>query len=205
MRADPVFCPTPRRYTWDDFECHQRRNPNLMNFPLMPPLPKGEIPNEENFVMMIDSLLEKYDSVPDPSIVLTCKFLSLFKDCIQGFAELQHQKIMLSQFNNIDMGLAFDLQIGPLGDQIWGYYAHLQHMEAHYMITWEEIMATEFIYFPNSVFKQGAGPISLRYMALRKANTSAVYKKLELTVDELARQREIASNIERPWQADIDR
>lgn len=73
------------------------------------------------------------------------------------------------------------------------------------MNTWEEIMATKFLYFPNSVFWQGAGPLSLWYIALNKASTSAYYKLFELTAEEQARQQELAAHIEHPWQTDIDR
>lgn len=73
---------------------------------------------------------------------------------------------MLSRFSDKDTRLAFDLQIGHVEDQLWGYYAHLQNMESHYMNSWEEILATEFFYFPQSAFQPGARPLTLRYMAL---------------------------------------
>lgn len=83
MRIDLVFCPTPRQYTWDDFKRHQRCNPNLINFPQLPPPPiEEDLPDEKSFLMTIESKLEKYESAPDPSIVITCKFLRLFQDCI---------------------------------------------------------------------------------------------------------------------------
>jgi len=104
-----------------------------------------------------------------------------------------------------DTRLAFDLQIGPVGDQFWGYYATLQNMESHYMNSWEEMMAKEFFYFPNSIFTLGARPLSLRYMALRKANASADYKAIEQIEEQKKTQRELDLRIERPWRSKKDK
>ena len=139
---DPCFCPVPRRYTWPEYEEKLRRNPNLLNYPKLSPPASYQPLTEENFLETLSSLYDKYHEVPDVSCRMLCKFVNLFTGCIETFKNIQYQRTQMSKFSDADRGLAFDLQIGPVGDQMWGYYSRLQHIPAHFMNTWEEMMTT---------------------------------------------------------------
>lgn len=92
----------------------------------------------------------------------------------------------MSKFSDKDTGLAFDLQIGPVGDQVWGYYSRVQNLPKHFMITWEELMVTKFFMIPTHLFHPKAGPLQTRYVALQKASNTAHYKKDHLSLQQHA-------------------
>ena len=102
------------------------------------------------------------------------------------------------KFSDANTGLAFDLQIGPVGDQIWGYYSRLQYLPAHFMNTWEEMMVTEFLMIPTHLFHPEDGPLQTRYLELRAASNAIDYKRMNLSLEERARQHELQAVIERP-------
>lgn len=167
---------------------------------MLPSPPSDEPLTEVSFLMTIDSLLEKYKEVPNPSCMLMSKYLRLLKECVEGFKELQHQRTtLLNRFNERNTGMVFDLSIRLDTSQFWGYYARLQHMESHYMASWEEMSHNEFFY-PNSIFLRGAGPSMLRYNALRKASADADYKPVGFTDEEKERQYEIEVLLETPFR-----
>lgn len=90
MRTDPSFCPTARRYSWEEYRTIVQRNPNVVNFPTLPSPAIDEPFNETNFLITLDGILEKYKDVPNATCMLLCKFIKILSDCIKGFKELQH-------------------------------------------------------------------------------------------------------------------
>ena len=108
----------------------------------------------------------------------------------------------MSKFSDADTGLAFDLQIGLVGDQVWGYYSRLQHLPAHFMNTWEEMMTMEFLVLPTHLFHLEDGPLQTRYLALRAASNVVDYKRMNLSLEECARQQELQAAVEQPWSVD---
>lgn len=63
-------------------------------------------------------------------------------------------------------------------------------------------MSVVEFFYPISSFQPGAGPIQQKYIALREANASAIYKALPLTYKEKRWQKELDYHIERPYKHD---
>ena len=85
MRIDPTYCPTERRYTWDQYEKMLENNPNLLNFPrVASPHSYLEI-NDEWMAELCETLISYYDEVPDFTIVMFCKFLRLIHTLLTCF------------------------------------------------------------------------------------------------------------------------
>ena len=126
----------------------------------------------------------------------------MFTVCIETFKDIQYQRTQMYKFSDADTDLAFDLQIGPVGDQIWGYYSRLQHLPIHFMNTWDEMMITEFFMIPTHLFHPKDGPLQTKYLKLRKVSNFIDYKRTHLLVEERARQHELQAAIEQPWRLD---
>ena len=85
-----------------------------------------------------------------------------------------------------------------MGDQIWGYYSRLQHLSAHFMNTWEEMMVTELLMIPTHLFHPKDKPLQTRYLELIAVSNAIDYKRMNLTLVERAQQHELQAAIKRP-------
>lgn len=180
----PIFLPSGPSISWDDYERKLQRNLNLLNQPKLLSLTTDEPLTEAN---SLGSILDKYQEVLDVSCRMLCKFMRLFRACISTFKVIQYQRTLMSKFSDKETGLAFDLQIGSVGDQVWGYYSWLHHLPAHYMNTWEEMMVVEFLMLLTHLFHCEAGPLHTRYLALQAASNTADYQQANLTLEQRAR------------------
>ena len=50
LRIDPTFWPTPRQFSWKDYEELLKDNPNALNYPLLPEIPHDQPMNETWFL-----------------------------------------------------------------------------------------------------------------------------------------------------------
>ena len=55
---------------------------------------------------------------------------------------------------------------------------------------------------PTHLFHPEDGPLQTRYLALRAASNVVDYKRINLSLEERARQHELQAAIERPWSVD---
>ena len=70
--------------------------------------------------------------------------MQLLTTCLTTFQDVQHERSDWYKYDEPHQGLAFNLNEIPTEDQMWGYYARLQHLPSHFMRTWEEMMTTAF-------------------------------------------------------------
>lgn len=133
---DPCFFPVHRRYSWPKYEGKLKRNPNLLNFPKLPSLASDQSNIEENFIETLASILEKYVKVLDVSCKMLFKFMGIFRVCIDTLRtfNIKELKCPSSQMEIQGWNLIYT-KIGPLDDQLWGYYSRVHHLQAHYMKT----------------------------------------------------------------------
>ena len=65
MRIDQSFCPCKRRYTWEEFNKLQERQPYILNFPKIPgPSLEDEL-DEKWFIRQCQETLKLFQHVPE--------------------------------------------------------------------------------------------------------------------------------------------
>ena len=100
--------------------------------------------NETWFLETCSDIETKYTEVPDLRCQMLVKIVQLLMTCINTFQDVQHERTDWYKYDEPYQGLAFNLNELPTEDQMWGYYARLQHLPSHFMRTWEEMMTTAF-------------------------------------------------------------
>ena len=75
LRIDPTFCPTPRQFSWRDYEELLKDNPNTLNYPLLPEIPHDQPMNETWFLETCADIKAKYIEVLDLSYQMLVKIV----------------------------------------------------------------------------------------------------------------------------------
>ena len=167
LRIDPGYYPCRRRYSWANFEKVVHKNPFALNFPFIQSLKHfTEITKAWMSMHCMDSL-NKFADVPKNAIQMYCKVLRLLLICFDKFGDAKMQNMAHYKFNFGDQKLAWDFNIGPLPQQIYGLYGRVRFLLSFHMTTFEEMMQIGFIdgyllscFNPLAAYKQ-------RYIATR--------------------------------------
>ena len=134
IQSHPLFYPTQRRWTWEHWEkLHKEDLRVSYNFPV---LPVGSYDLQAKFRLALINLLEAWNLIPDPAIVVTCRFIKLVLLLTK-----------LPNYNDLEcssMRQNFDLSIGPNVQQIEHYYHKVKYLPSNYLQTFEDIFDTKF-------------------------------------------------------------
>lgn len=134
IRADPLFYPTERRWTWAQWELLKAKDARISyNFPK---LPVGEYSTLSQFQTAMINLIESWSLIPDPAMVATCRFLKVI--------------LLLTKLQNYDalecksMKMVFVLSKTPEVHQILHYFSKVKYIGGNYVITFEDMLDTRF-------------------------------------------------------------
>ena len=84
-RIDPTYCPTPRRYSWADFEKRQERNGSLLNFPKIASPPSYTVINDAWMAELCNTTIAYFEGVPDFTVQDVLQVLTTPRDTLDLF------------------------------------------------------------------------------------------------------------------------
>lgn len=102
MRIDPTFCPTPRMHSWEAFAHFYASNPYDLNWLVLPTPLEGQPITKTWFVEACSSLEEKLKDIPNLSCQMLCKFMCLFKACLETFRVVKKERTDWSRYVDPD-------------------------------------------------------------------------------------------------------
>ena len=155
LRIDPTYFPCPHRYSWEDFARVQARFPLALNYPNLPNPEHFIELTEEWMIRVCSEQLQLYSGVLDYTITMFKIFLHLIQTCLTQFDELALVDHSFHHFHFGDHRLAFDFNVGPLPQQMHGYFARIQFLHSSYHRTFEEMVTYNFI---ENYFSSCFGP-----------------------------------------------
>ena len=191
-RIDPTYCPTPRRYSWADFEKKQERNASLLNFPKIASPASYTIINDAWMAELCNTTIAYFEGVPDFTVQMFCKFLRLLETLLTCFEKEKRQDPNYYRYHFGSQQLAWDLNMAPLPQQVHGLYQRVRFLRSCYVEAFEEMMLTGFIEgYTSSCFGPNSN-INEIFVQRRLIDAELPYLPPDLTdPEELKKQQEM--------------
>ena len=142
-----------------------------------------------------EAVISQFQAVPDLACIMLKKIMKLIKVCINTFPEKIAVTAPWTRFLEGRKGLCWDLQTAPTQECIMGFYARVQFLPSHYMVTWEEAFYTSFFEYQSSIFGPLVEDYGTRYVAYQAMELK---NPLHATLKSAEKERKI-----RQWQAGL--
>ena len=132
-----------------------------LNYPLLPSPKDEREPTKTYMLQTCEATISQFKGIADLACLMLVKIMKLIKVCIKAFPKAIEKDAPWTRFLEGRSGLCWDLQKAPTPACIMGFYARVQFLPSHYMVTWEEEFYTGFFEYQSSIF----GPLVKDYGA----------------------------------------
>ena len=164
-RINPNFCPVQRCRVSTIFESTLKQSPTWLNYPLLSSSKNDTEPTKAYMLQTCEAVISQFQGIPDAACIMLKKFMKLIKVCIKAFPDKIKMTAPWTRFLEERKGLCWDLQIASTPECIMGFYARIQFLPSHYMVTWEEAFYTGFFEYQSNIFGPLVQDYGLRYVA----------------------------------------
>ena len=140
IRIDPSYCPYKRRYSWEEFNKLQERQPYIQNFPIIPGPSIDDEFDEKWFVKQYKETLKLFQYVSEFTSQMLCKIMRMLITTLICFEDAKAVDRQFWRFNFGSTKLAWDFNIGLIPQQVHGLFSGVRYLQSHYLQTFEEMI-----------------------------------------------------------------
>ena len=152
LQIDPTFYLVQRCIIWISFATTLKSFPMWLNYPLLPSPKDDREPTKTYMLQTCEATILKFKGIADLACLMPVKIMNVIKVCIKTFPEAIKKDTPWTRFLEGQSGLCWDLQKAPSPAWLMGFYARVQFLPSHYMVTSEEAFYTGLFKYQSSIF-----------------------------------------------------